>query len=349
MATAPRTTLDTLQAGRALAALAVVCFHYNQYGGSILAPLPSWLSRPMAFGYLGVDFFFVLSGFIIYYTNAARVGDPGWDRSYAVKRLSRIYLPYWPVGLAAAAGYVLAPTLGAGTRHWGWFSTVTLLPAGPPPALAVAWTLQHEILFYAIAFVLLRRRLVFVGSIAWAALILLLVPLGLWRKTPGLSLLDLEFLFGIAAAWYCLKRGQGREAWLAAAGSLTILLWFSLPGDLPSAPFGLGLALLLPAIVRAELAGKLGAAGKLRVVGNASYAIYLIHLPLLSAVVRLCSSLNPFAAAALALIASVAAGIAYHRLFERHVLDWARRRLSGCVEAEALQAQGGEEQAEKNP
>jgi peptidoglycan/LPS O-acetylase OafA/YrhL len=349
MATAPRTTLETLQAGRGLAALAVVCFHFNQYAGAIVAPLPAWLSRPMALGYLGVDFFFVLSGFIIYYTNAARAADPGWGRAYAVNRLSRIYVPYWPIGLAVAAGYSLFPTLRSGYAFWGWVSTVTLLPVGPPPALSIAWTLQHEILFYAIAFVLLRQRLVLAGSLVWAAVILLLVPLGFWRWTPGLSLLDLEFLFGIAAAWYCLSRSPGREVLLAVAGSITILLWLSVPADSPSVLFGLGLALLVPAIVRAELAGKLRVGKPWRLLGDSSYAIYLVHLPLMSVVVRLCRGLDPFAAAALVLLASIAAGLAFHKLFELPALAVARRRLAAVGKGRALQADRGEEQPEKHP
>ena len=31
---------------------------------------------------------------------------------------------------------------------WSWAETITLLPISAPPALTVAWTLQHELLFY---------------------------------------------------------------------------------------------------------------------------------------------------------------------------------------------------------
>jgi peptidoglycan/LPS O-acetylase OafA/YrhL len=352
MASAPRTTLETLQAGRALAAIAVVCFHAGLSAGQDVDSLPAWLSTGMAFGYLGIDFFFVLSGFIIYYTNVDRADRPGWSRAYAVSRLSRIFLPYWPVGIGLAAAYVLFPHVSEGTRQWGWFSTVTLLPGTAPPALAVAWTLQHELLFYALAFVLLRRRVVLIGSLIWAAIILALLPLGL-SKTPGLAPLDLEFLFGMAAAWYGLSSKPGRDAIAAVAGLAVVLAWFVWADRAFSVFFGLGLALILPAIVRAEQSGRLRVHRQWRLLGDASYAIYLVHLPLMSLLARLCRGLDPTLAAAVAVTASIAAGIAFHRLFELPALALARRRLlprcGNGPRTEPLEPDGSKEQPEKRP
>src|ERR1700760_3815859 len=105
MATAPKTTIDSLQAGRGIAAVAVVCHHAGQYVSQQVAPLPSFLSHTLSFGYLGVDFFFVLSGFIIYYTNRNRVQQKNWRYKYIESRLTRIYIPYLPVGIAMALAY----------------------------------------------------------------------------------------------------------------------------------------------------------------------------------------------------------------------------------------------------
>jgi peptidoglycan/LPS O-acetylase OafA/YrhL len=353
MASAPRTTLETLQAGRALAAIAVVCFHANLNVGQDLEPLPAWLSRGMSLGYLGIDFFFVLSGFIIYYTNVDRAGQPGWGRGYVVNRLSRIYLPYWPVGVGLAGAYLLFPEVSQGNRQWGWFPTITLLPGtARPAALSVAWTLQHELLFYALAFVLLRWRIVLIGSVVWSALILAILALG-YRSTPGFALLDLEFLFGMAAAWYCLSRGAGREALAALVGIALVLAWFLSADRTYSVFFGLGLALMLPAIVRAEWSGKVRVHRVWRLLGDASYAIYLIHLPLMSLVARLSRGLDPILAAALAVLASIAAGIAFHRLFELPALALVRKRLlprpTGFHRTDSIEPDRGKEQAEKHP
>lgn len=328
VATTPQSTFRILQAGRGLAAMAVVLHHTDAYVGQQIGALPAGLSRVMSFGYLGVDFFFVLSGFIIYYSNYGRVSLPRWPAAYAESRLTRIYLPYLPVGVGLACAYTLFPGLRHAESSWGWLSTLTLLPFGPEPALHVAWTLQHEIIFYAVAFVLLWSRRLLLGCILWAALILCLLPRG-YLITPGVSPIDLEFLAGIAVAWAFIDR-----AWLplpvgvaAAAGAIaSFFLLFG--GDRSySLAVGIGLAALLLPLVRAEARNAVRVPSSLVLLGDASYAIYLVHVPLLSVVVRLCHALHPIAAACVGITASAAAGILYHKVLERPLLRAARKLL----------------------
>lgn len=327
MASSPRTTIDSLQAGRGLAAMAVVCHHADVYVTQQVAPLPAMLSKICSYGYLGVDFFFVLSGFIIYHTNHWRVARPGWPRDYAESRLTRIYLPYWPIGLAMALAYLALPGVSRGDHAWDWVSTLTLLPGPSGPALPVAWTLQHEILFYALAFALLWSKRVLLGSLVWAAAIVLMLPLG-FVQTPGVSPIDLEFLFGIAGAW-CLAEGKARNhPMLTVSGLLLLVAFFLTPANrLYSVIFGLGLALILLPIVRMETEGRLRIAAPLVLLGNASYAIYLVHVPLMSVLVRVGRGIDPLLLAAIAILVSAAVGIAYHKWLELPLLNAVRRLL----------------------
>ena len=328
MATSPRTTIDSLQAGRGLAAMAVVCHHADLYVTQQVGALPGLLSRILSYGWLGVDFFFVLSGFIIWHTNEWRVKRPGWPKDYAESRLTRIFLPYWPVGIAIGLAYLLLPGMSRGDREWNWFSTLTLLPSGSEPALSVAWTLQHEILFYGIAFFLLWSGRVLLGSLVWGAAILLMLPLGFVQEV-GVSPIDLEFLFGIACAW-CHREGKAnRHGLLIAGGAALLAVYFLLtPADrLYSALFGLGIALILLPIVRWEIAGRLRIAWPLVLFGNASYAIYLVHVPLMSLLVRIGRGLDPLLLTIIAIIVSAGVGIAYHKLFELPLLNAVRRWL----------------------
>jgi peptidoglycan/LPS O-acetylase OafA/YrhL len=327
MASTPPTTINSLQAGRGLAAMAVVFHHAGVYVSEQVGGLPGPLASVLSYGYLGVDFFFVLSGFIIYHTNAWRVSRPGWLRDYAQSRLTRIYLPYWPIGIAMAFAYTLLPQISRGDRHWDWFSTLSLLPNPGQPALSVAWTLQHEILFYALACLMLWSGRVLLGSVVWAAAILLLLPFG-FSQEPGVSPIDLEFLFGIAGAW-CLSQGRAERPWLQVILGILLLVGFFLtPANrVYSVLFGLGLALILLPVVRMEASGRLNVAAPFILFGNASYAIYLIHLPILSLLVRVGRGMDPILLMILASCASAAAGIGYHKLFELPVLNAVRRRL----------------------
>src|SRR5262245_55891859 len=98
--------IESLQAGRALAALAVVFHHAGMAARDFAHPIVG--QSIFDLGYLGVDFFFVLSGFIIYHSTADRSKTAG---DYAVARLKRIYVPYLPIGIAIALLYSLLPTV----------------------------------------------------------------------------------------------------------------------------------------------------------------------------------------------------------------------------------------------
>jgi peptidoglycan/LPS O-acetylase OafA/YrhL len=341
MASSPRTTINSLQAGRGLAAMAVVFHHAGVYVSEQAGGLPGPFASAMSYGYLGVDFFFVLSGFIIYHTNSWRVSRPGWLRDYTQSRLTRIYLPYWPIGLAIAVAYTLLPQISRGDRQWEWFSTLTLLPAPGLPALSVAWTLQHEILFYALACLMLWSGRVLLGSMIWAAAILLLLPFG-FSQEPGISPIDLEFLFGIAGAW-CLSEGRARRPWLLSAiGAVLLVAFFMTPANrVYSVVFGLGLAFILLPVVRLEESGRLRIAAPFVLFGNASYAIYLIHLPILSVLVRVGRGMDPILLVLVGVAVSAAAGIAYHKLLELPVLNAVRRRFRTADRREAKVAAQG--------
>lgn len=331
MASSPRPPIQSLQAGRALAALAVVALHASLSVGAFLDPLPHHVGAVLSYGYLGVDFFFVLSGFIIYYASAHRVGRPGWAGAYAESRLTRIYVPYLPVGLAVALGYVLIGGSPDGYQ-WNWLATATLLPGTGHPALSVAWTLQHELLFYALAGILLYSRKLLAGLIIWDVLILAAAIAGIGSETIWLNPINLEFSFGVFAAWL-VTTGRLRTSLLLplALGAAAILAFFAAGDRLHSAIFGLGIAALLVPLVHAELAAKVRVPAFLVLLGNASYAIYLVHNPLLSVLMRIAAKVQMDWASGLAFgfVASAVIGLVYHLCYEKPALKLARRLVRG--------------------
>lgn len=332
--------IATLQAGRALAALAVVVLHASSSTATFIAAPPAPVAAVAEFGYLGVDFFFVLSGFIIFYTSAGRARRPGWRQSFAASRLIRIFVPYLPVGLGVALLYTFAPGVGLRDQNWGWLSTVTLLPTGEPPALTVAWTLQHELVFYALAFIFLGWARPLLLAALWATAIAGWWLAFAWLDGPPtqsvaavlLHPINLEFLFGMAAAWAVLHRRFDHPLLLRLLGFLFVILFFAAGATKPlSVIFGLGIAFFVPVLVRIERSGRIRVPRWLLLLGDASYALYLVHNPLISVSSRLVAAVAPnwVAGMVLGIAASVAGSLIFYLAYERPARAWVRARLGG--------------------
>jgi exopolysaccharide production protein ExoZ len=325
--------LDVLQVGRALAALTVIAGHAADQSLDRIEPFPEPLRTFLANGYLGVDFFFVLSGFIIYHTTVGQPATAETVRRYAWARLTRIYLPYWPIGLAMVAVFTLLPGLVSGETEWSWVASLTLLPAHEGPALVVAWTLQHEIVFYLIFGLGLALGRPLTVLMAWMAVILLsrlVLPWTDGTQTAWYQVLvapiNLEFGMGVAAAMWFRSRRAIPPAVLVLGLVVPFGLWLLL-GSERSLSFLVGpsIAMAVAALTLRERAGGLRLPRVLVFLGDASYALYLIHNPLLSVVSRL-----PLGSWLEMLIwgmaVSVAAGVLYHLLVERPLLRRVVRR-----------------------
>jgi peptidoglycan/LPS O-acetylase OafA/YrhL len=170
----------TLDAWRALAAVAVVAFHESQ-GVLALHPeavWPGWLYTGASYGWLGVEVFFVVSGYCIAAAAASSARRGNGVGAYLWARARRIYPPYWA---ASALLIVLTLLLRAGATHgWlpqevlrsplvgttvsggpaFWIGNVGLLQAALRQGFvySLSWTLCYEVAFYGI-----------VGLALWAA------------------------------------------------------------------------------------------------------------------------------------------------------------------------------------
>lgn len=340
-----RAPLTVLQAGRAVAALAVVGFHSAIATRDFGQGLPDSVFQLSRYGTFGVDFFFVLSGFIILHAHSRdpRGGDAA--RSYAWKRIVRIYVPYLPVSLGLIGLYLTLPQLSGSPREWSLLTSLTLIPTGSPPALAAAWTLIHEMMFYSLFLLSYAIRNFVWLVVGWVVLILAsaawnvsefdTVPIAWSLLAP----INLDFVFGMLAARAVLRLTPRGALLCLGAGLAALVAAFAVSSPdatgLDRLPHGIALAAIVAGAVRLELAGMIRAPLYLVGLGNASYAIYLVHNPVASLVARLAARLGILAAWPLCLLICIAggvvAGIVYHLAFERPALDLTRRRLGPAI------------------
>jgi exopolysaccharide production protein ExoZ len=345
-----RKKYDGLEVGRGFAAIFVLISHTAEIVAEprFYGRMP-WGEHFLKFG-AGVDYFFVLSGFIIAWAHLADIGRPDRLGHYASRRFRRIFPPYWAVLLPLSCAYFLMPSAGKPGQHdiWNFFFSVTLLPYPVHPILGVAWTLVYEMIFYAIfGIAIWKGRPAFVLLWLWGAAVLVANLVTKTMAFPFSILFDslnLEFLMGVSAA-ICLRRYRipipEVLAVLGFAAFLTILLI-----DYPVAAnpllmrigYGLSATIGILGLVETERSRGLPTPKLLRTFGAASYAIYLVHGIAISVaiqlVVRLTHRLLPLPLVMLILIgAGIAAGLLFHFYVETPLARWMKKapRSAGAV------------------
>ena len=319
---------DSLQCFRGIAALGVLLFHSSAATNARIQPIPDWVMSLCSLGNLGVDFFFVLSGFIILTSHLNDAKTPGSARTYLTKRLVRIFPPYLPVSIALLVSLWLLPPdwtqrFDGPRPEFSLLSSLLLVPDYRPPALSIAWTLIFEMVFYFVFLLFFISNRVFVlAVVSWSAAIAFWIPNGNPLLDTVFDARNLEFILGMATA--CIARAaMPRSAgWiLLAAGVLGI--WLSMFAFPTSNPMILGAvfsAIVLGGVLL-ERQGQIRTPAFLVTLGDASYAIYLTHNPLQSAISRIFPRFvqHPtwWLGMSVAVIACVLSGILYHRRFEK--------------------------------
>jgi len=331
----------SIQICRAVAALLVVLLHLAVYFANPKYFGLSGIDALFTFGRSGVEFFFVLSGFIITFVHWSDFGNPAKLLTYAKKRAIRIYPTYWII--FAAVYLVAASPLGSGVRLDlpTLVKTLALLPQASSdpisgtssPILIVAWSLQYEILFYLLMAVFIVDRRI--GGLICALLLINMLACRAGACLVFAPYLQTTFvlLFGLGAAiaFICKTSVKVRHPlFLAGIGACTFVVSAIInvvTGEQPILAYGIASAVMVLGFVKAEDYGKLKIKQDWAVsLGDASYALYLIHYPVVSILCRLAvrSGLHGAVGAAVAapviVTACVAASIGFNRLVERPLL-----------------------------
>lgn len=339
--------LTGIESGRGIAALLVVGVHASSH----VTQAYGWpaFGNLFAFGHAGVDFFFVLSGFIIYHIHQNDIGQPTQLPHYLQRRFTRIYPFYWIVLAAALAARSMS------THEMPLPSVIiTSIALAPlPGALVVdiAWTLQHEITFYSVfSLLILNRHLGRILLLTWLVAILVCAfviggeHLG-WPAHQFASYFDLEFFLGMGAAWLLARHkvpAPRLVLLVGVFGFLAIGLAEDMqvvigPDKLTHVGYGLtGMSIVL-GLVEAERSNRLVVPRVCIVLGGASYALYLTHLLSIGAAWQalLAMGLAPVIPASVTFLMLVSAagigGIALSYVVEKPTIVLARRLISATA------------------
>ncbi|QLE56151.1 acyltransferase [Nostoc sp. TCL26-01] len=289
-----RQKLYSLQALRGLAAVLVVLAHcdliFNQNYGKDF-----WF-KIFNFGGSGVDFFFVLSGFIILYIHQREIGNPAKVNTFLIKRFLRIYPIYWVfLGLKMLASFVFAYNPETTERSFlEIIKAITLFPQNrsilSTSFLGVSWTLSFEIMFYIIFALLIGVS----SKIAYPIIAVWL--LGVFGNFVGIidlprgniilnfvfSEYNLEFALGCLAAYLFMQHKIKWAMPLILVGLFlyafaAVNYYYQILPISPVIKFGIPSMLLVLGFASLERARNINVPGVLSYLGDASYSIYLAH------------------------------------------------------------------------
>lgn len=308
--------IEWVDALRGAAAILVLIRHY--FNIAALGPVASFIDP----GTMGVVAFFCISGYVIPWSVLRQPTTMG---QFALSRGFRLYPAYWiSLALAALVFPIASHQLVANI-------TMAQRFIGVPDAIGVYWTLQVELIFYAlVAMLLLTGKLADPRTSLWCLLgacalsVVMTIPrVALSVKTPVAPAFSLVVMFGSFVLYHHRHAGflSPRHLKILLSGALAILLcclflayrtdWGA--GETPRrfiTAYLVGLG-LFAAFLRFNIDAPV-----LRWLGRISYPLYLIHVPMRQIIVERMPTLDNAATAMLGIIATLIVAAIMHHVIE---------------------------------
>lgn len=345
-------------------AILVVLWHHSAISSNIS------LGGISERGFLGVDLFFVLSGFLIVtllLREKSRRGEIALGKFY-MRRTLRIFPPYYALLALLVVVYLAIPNLNTAAGFFNclpyyvtYTSNWSLLQAAN---LAIIWSLATEEQFYLVWPAVEKFLRPWAIAVVLGAVIGVnqLINFGLLdglfariyetQGRPNLPILECTFTpiaLGVVAA-HVLNNSRGyvlARQWLGgrysplALSVLIVILLICLPGDLsgwPRLAIHIAIALWLASLVVREdhIMRPILAAAPITFIGAVSYGMYLYHMWVFHAVGVGCRSLeirSELAVFALNVAATIVVATASYRLLERPFLAMKDRFASASPRA----------------
>ena len=342
-----KTTYTYLNAVRAVLAVSVLLYHLSgtialdKYFGIDL------YARLLGFGGARVPFFFVLSGFVLTMAYARDFGHPQRAWPFLRRRFLRLYPTYWIILLLVMSPALFVPALREAipSDPVAVLKMLALWPdhrggssATGAPVIVVAWTLHYEI-----AFCLLLASWIISRPLGFALTVVLLANAlacgradctGYRQFLAGGSMG--YFACGAVAAWLVRRLPAMPHARWLAAGALVVYLFIAITAQgghefdwLPDKNLffvALACVVLICLVNEQKVQPQLPPSPFVKLLSDSSYAMYLMHFPLISLVCKLVvhAGWRGATGAAVAFVSAlcicISAAMAFHLLIERRLL-----------------------------
>ncbi len=263
-----------------------------------------FLGNIFKFGGAGVDIFFVLSGFIITYSNKQYITKATSIGKFFKKRMIRIFPIYWIIISLLLVFQLLLPSFYRTYFQLtaaNIFNTYFLLP-NHDMINGVSWSLTNEMFFYILfmlALLIPSKKFILLLLFVYLAFLIVLpaIPITTTNINNGFTQLlifpmNIEFLLGVLVVfllekfpqkWCFLFLVTGVGCFIFSAAFYTEILQFLTGGYRRAIMFGFPSFLIILSLVKYELTANIKVHNLFLKIGDASYSIYLFHLPVVVA------------------------------------------------------------------
>lgn len=263
---------EGIQVARAIAALSVAYFHSY----IALRGFPETAQHPIPFlkewGFLGVNFFFAISGYVI----CLIASKPKFDvRSFTIKRIFRLYPMYWAVMAIVAYMIIIGRYRPETISHFLY--SMTLFPQPSASVYDASWTLERELVFYAIAAITVPFAGIWGLAVVLAALAYAAFLFGNPWTFHIVSTTQADFLSGVIVFLISRKVRIPNPAALALMALGSLSLWYTRSHEFPFSATVCLFAILL-GIANLDLPWTARPLRWLVRMGDSSYSLYLLHL-----------------------------------------------------------------------
>ena len=300
--------IDSIQMFRCFAALFVVIFHFRDV---LPFDYNSFVGHFVIRGYSGVDMFFVISGFIAYYTiQNNKSEDNKSGLRYFLKRVAKI-IPLYYIFTMLSSGHTI-------DSFYQTLRSLLFIPRGlgqegplyGGARVGQGWTLNYEMYFYlvvAASFLFGRYKWYFTYGFILSVILVPVIVLGVPDKyghegfnfdLTYLSLMsnpiNLEFLLGITVGFVYSKMNK-RMNFLWAMFIISVIIYFFMNfysqfyGFSRITAWGIPAALLMLSVLKLEKAGLFTAPASLVRIGNMSFSIYIVHAGVIGLLMKIAS------------------------------------------------------------
>ncbi|MBX0357649.1 acyltransferase [Halobacillus sp. Nhm2S1] len=329
--------MEIIQISRALAIVFVLIGHANNNFYQEIGY--DWFNVSQWDRTGGVDFFFIVTGFMIYYLYNKHAGNKEKATQFLIKRLLRIFPLYWFFTTLALIVPIAFPMLQEGYRMEVILKSFLLLTN--EPILSSAWSLTHIVFFYLLFFAYMYKPVImkpFIGL--WIGLTIL-GEMNIVSFFPSsiFSISVVEIFCGSLVAYFSIHY-KNNYAGLCIVTGLAgyLLVWvhnvYSLNFIPLSLAYGFCSMLMMYGIAEKDKI-KRNVPHFLSYLGGASYSIYIAHGPfvkgylLIFVELHFFDHIHPFFGMITIILLVIASCCIVYNVVEKPLVETLRRKVLG--------------------